>query len=157
MRVLKRVPVYKNDSRSNIIHLKGKSGVYHIYEGNKRVYIGHSSYNLYKTILRHFQSWDDPAQPGRITYANKRKSRYTVKVWLTSAYDAPILEETHILKYRPRDNKMKVDTYSERQRKRVLKRFKKANPIQQQEVPEWDRYSYNADGELLDENGKVIF
>ena len=142
MRVLKRVPVYKSDKKSNITHLKGKSGVYHIFDGNKRVYVGHSSYNLYKTILRHFQEWNDEAQPGRITYVNKRKSRFSVKVWLTNSYDAPILEETHILKYRPRDNKLKIESYSNRQRERVSKRFKKSVPITQQETPEWEKYSY---------------
>jgi len=157
MRTLRRVPVYKSDSRTNIRHLQKKSGVYHIFEGNKRVYVGHSSYNLYKTILRHFQSWNDRDQPGRITYVNNRKSRYSVKVFLTSPYDAPILEETHILKYRPRDNKQKIETYSDRQRRRVLKRLKKAKPISQLETEEWKQFSYNQEGELLDEQGVVIF
>ncbi len=157
MRALRRVPVYKSDNRTNLTHLIKKKGVYHIYEDNKLVYIGHSASNLYKTILRHFQEWTDTAQPGRITYVNRRKSRYTVKVWLTTAYDAPILEETHILKYRPRDNKMKVDTYTDRQRRRVAQRFKKAVPITQQATPEWEKFSYNADGEILDAEGRVVF
>lgn len=157
MRALRKIAVYKDIGVTNIRHLQEKIGVYHIFEGDKRVYVGHSKYNLYKTILRHFQEWTDREQPGRITYVNNELSRYTVKVWLTSKYDAPILEETHILKYRPRDNKMKVDTYSERQRRRVAERFKNAVGMKKEEVNEWERYNYDDQGRLLDKHGEIVF
>lgn len=158
---LKRIPVYREDGKTNIAHLSKKKGVYFIYEGSKLVYIGHSRYNLYKTILRHFQEWKDQAQPTRVTYVRKKlRNKYSVKVYLTTAADAPILEEKLILKHRPRDNKNKVSTYSDRQTRRALDRYRRAIPRLKQEIEEEEAFqglSYNSDGELVDENGNVLF
>lgn len=156
MRSLKRVPAYKKNGKTNLLHLKNKSGVYHIYDRDKLVYVGHSGYNLYKTITRHFQSWKNDNQR-RVTYHNFPLERFTVKVWLTKPNDAQVLEETHILKYRPRDNEMKIKVATDRQRERVQKRFKKAIPIKQKEAQDWEKFSYAASGELLDENGNILF
>lgn len=157
---LKRVPVYRENGKSNITHLVKKKGVYFIYDRSKLVYIGHSQSNLYKTILRHFQVWKDQAQPFRVTYAGRNKSRYSVKVYLTNAYDAPILEETLILKHRPRDNKSKVKTYSDRQSRRAMDRYRRSIPRLKKQIEaeeDWKRFSYSDNGELVDENGDVIF
>lgn len=67
------------------------------------IYIGYSSSQLYKTILRHFQTWNDPQQE-RFTYS---KGNYLIRVILTTPRRAALLEQYLILKYLPRDNKNK--------------------------------------------------
>lgn len=80
---------------------KDKSGVYFIKENGRLVYIGHSGYNLYKTITRHFQQWD--ARQQRATYT-PGAAKFEVKAILTSPTEAQILEDQLIKKYNPRDN-----------------------------------------------------
>lgn len=86
-----------------------QTGVYFIKSNRtgKVIYIGYSSSNLYKTITRHFQTWNDKQQD-RFVYS---KNGYTVRVIFTSMNRAAILEKYLITKYKPRDNKMKYDSY----------------------------------------------
>jgi hypothetical protein len=155
MRGLKKRRIYKGDGLSNIKHLKGKSGVYFISNRvGDVVYIGHSKTNLYKTIHRHFQQWNDPQQQRKV-YSSK--APYSVKVYLANASDAYVLERDMILKYRPRDNKLKIKAALETRRNEVLRRFSKSKICKDCDVNDFQKFSYNESGEVIDENGNVIF
>lgn len=102
------VKPYNSKGRANIPGIKGKSGVYLIKNpAGELVYIGFSSSNLYKTLYRHFQSWNDPTQV-RVTYP---KTGYTVRVVLTSPGRAAKLERALIVKNKPKDNPLKYENY----------------------------------------------
>lgn len=70
----------------------------------KIIYVGYSATQLYKTIYRHFQTWNDRQQP-RKTY---NKTGYTVRVIFTTKTRAALLESYLINKLKPRDNKDKL-------------------------------------------------
>lgn len=110
--VYKRLPKKDKRGETNLLHLTDKKGVYRLFENTKLVYIGSSTSNLYKTILRHFQKWKDSRQLGRISYKDQlgRKS-YTYKVeLLPNATDNEIKAKEYrlIKRYKPRDNKLKL-------------------------------------------------
>lgn len=105
-----------------------KSGVYIIYEKRKIVYVGESSNNLYRTMYRHFQSWNDESQYRATFDPNKVK----VRVILCTALQAAKLEAALILKYYPQKNKdlykgFKMDSSEEK----ILEKFEslKDSPI----------------------------
>ncbi len=85
------------------------AGVYLIFSERtgKPVYIGYSERNLYKTIYRHFQSWND-SQTNRKVY---NKTGYKVRVIFTTPGRAFLLEKYLIMKIKPRDNKEKYENY----------------------------------------------
>jgi Uri superfamily endonuclease len=85
-----------------------KSGIYFIKENGKLIYIGYSGSNLYKTILRHFQTWNDKYQSGRISYKDRLfENEYTVQVVYMPAKQAKTVECQLIKEHQPRDNKRK--------------------------------------------------
>jgi len=84
-------------------------GVYLIYNDTQLVYVGYSSYNLYKTMYRHFQRWNDPTQV-RVTY-NPNNPNIKVRVIYTTATRSKKLEKAIILKYQPKDNPEKYNNY----------------------------------------------
>ena|SRR5690554_2157504 len=104
----RRQKPYNADGKTNFRYTNGKSGVYLIYKKDKLVYVGFSASNVYKTLYRHFQSWNDPTQI-RITYKNAKKSNTAirVRVVLTSPDRARRLEKMIIKKHKPKDNPMK--------------------------------------------------
>lgn len=99
---------YKEQGKSNLYFTKGKSGVYVIKEKGEIVYVGNSGSNLYKTITRHFQNWDDPTQ-ARITYVDKNLSNYTIMIVFCNKEKAERLERGLICKLQPRDNAQKYN------------------------------------------------
>jgi excinuclease UvrABC nuclease subunit len=100
------MPVYKDDRNTNIGFSKGKSGVYIIQNKVGDIcYIGYSASDVYKTCLRHFQSWEDSKQV-RVAYADK--TAYRVRIILTTADRAAKLEMALIIKHRPKDNPNKL-------------------------------------------------
>ena len=107
--------------RTNLDFLCSKcnnAGVYFIKSNrtDEIIYIGYSAANLYKTIYRHFQEWNDKAQQ-RFTYS---KTGYTVRVILTTPARAALLEKYLIQKFQPRDNELKYKDYlSEKQIERA--------------------------------------
>lgn len=112
MEAFRRVRVYEQPGKSGLSWTRGRSGVYVIFENRRRVYIGHSTTNLYRTITRHFQNWDDPTQR-RVTYAGKIGSNtYHVAVIFTTPKQAESLERSLIIKHRPRDNDEKYAAYT---------------------------------------------
>lgn len=91
-----------------VFNLRGKAGVYMIYDKNSTLrYVGFSGYDVYKTMYRHFQSWNDPRQI-RVTYP--RFGGYKVRlIYCSTAKQAAKLEKALILKYSPPDNPNKYE------------------------------------------------
>ena len=84
-------------------NVQNKPGVYLIYVDDKIDYVGYSGTNLYKTLYRHFQKWNDPNQT-RVTY-NKNRNDITVRVVYTvTPNHAFKLEKALINKYKPKSN-----------------------------------------------------
>ena len=106
---------------TNIKSSKGKAGVYFIKEDNKLVYIGHSTSDLYTTILRHFHR----GQRERVSNYNDRmySNNYTVRVIFTTSKQALDWEGVLINKFKPRDNEyLKFgDLKNAKQRYRFIK------------------------------------
>jgi len=102
----KKTPYDKN-GKTNFPNTWAKKGVYIIYENNVVVYVGSSRYNLYKTMYRHFEAWHNITQKV-VTYKNRQK-KYTVEVFECGFKDVLTLETRFILKYKPRDNKNKLE------------------------------------------------
>lgn len=86
-----------------------KAGVYLIYKAGELVYVGFSTYSVYKALYRHFQSWNDPRQQ-RITY-NPADPSIKVRVIYTMPSRAQKLEQAIIIKYKPADNLNKYESY----------------------------------------------
>ena len=98
--------------------IAGRSGVYLIYRvkrskngatARKLVYIGHSTTNLYKTLYRHYQSWDDPTQT-RVTYSQTGNTE--VRIIFAPPALAQKLEKYLIVKQKPTDNPAKYLGYT---------------------------------------------
>ena len=107
MKVHKWVHPYNENNKPSVKSSWNKSGVYIIKENGIIVYVGQSGYNLYKTMYRHFQSWDT-AQT-RATYKAKGNKRKNIKVRViyTTPTQADRLERILCKKYNPRDMKYK--------------------------------------------------
>lgn len=99
---------YDKDGKPNIKVLKPsqkQSGVYLIKNtADKIVYVGYSETQLYKTIYRHFQSWNDRTQR-RATFPRD----YKVRVILTTPARALTLEKYLINKLQPKENDLIMD------------------------------------------------
>lgn len=102
----RRVPVYSKPGKTNVKEAMERAGVYMIYKGRQLRYIGHSTTNLYKTLIRHFQNWDDPTQQ-RVTYP--QTPEYKVSIIYTTETQAPRLERWMIKRYKPIDNPDKYE------------------------------------------------
>jgi hypothetical protein len=108
-KVYKVIPKNGKRGKTNLKALQGKKGLYKIFENKKLVYIGKSYTNLYRTVLRHFQAWNDSAQLRRISYVNNLDSKeYTYSIELTpKATELQLMKKelALIIKYNPIDNK----------------------------------------------------
>jgi len=103
---------YKKNGKTNFPETSKKTGVYLIKKNDKIIYIGYFAYDLYKTIYRHFQEWNDKDQPTRITYKNQlSRENFTIRVVYCSNKRAAALEKALILKHLPKDNKIKYTEY----------------------------------------------
>jgi len=112
LKVSKFYPVYiknKLNSRLGLLQSKKQKGVYILKKNNEIVYVGYSGSNLYKTLTRHFQSWEDRKQT-RITYSKSENIKARV-ILTTTAQQAAKLEKALILKYKPTDNPNKYEQY----------------------------------------------
>jgi hypothetical protein len=79
-----------------------RPGVYLIYINGLLRYVGYSTYDVYKTMYRHFQSWRDSTQT-RITYPRSPDVKIRV-VYTNTAKQAAILERALRIRYQPTDN-----------------------------------------------------
>jgi hypothetical protein len=92
---------YLKNGRTAFPETTGKAGVYVVRDGKNVIrYVGYSGTNLYKTMYRHFQSWQDRSQV-RVTYP---KTGFQVKVFVCTPKQAAALEEVLRRKLKPRDN-----------------------------------------------------
>lgn len=104
----RRLKPYRADGKTTF-NLQNKAGVYLIYRGDEIVYIGFSGTNLYKTMYRHFQKWNDKTQI-RVVYNDL--SDITVRVvYCISKSHASRLEKALINKYKPKDNPLQYTSY----------------------------------------------
>jgi len=101
------IPPYSPTGKTNFPTRK-KSGVYLIYQNHKLVYVGYSQTDVYKTMYRHFQFWNDKSQV-RVIYPNWEQIK--VRIVYCSPLQADRLEKALILKYKPRDNPNKYYQY----------------------------------------------
>lgn len=134
-KVFKVTPTVRRNAKYNISRkdYKDATGVYIIKEDGVIIYVG-SSYrikvngtyskpSLYKTIIRHFQSWkkSEIINPStgrkipypRISYRSKvRKHTYSIRVIKCKSKSiAEKLEKALVIKHNPRDNKAKYESY----------------------------------------------
>jgi hypothetical protein len=72
-------------------------------------YVGQSGYDVYKTLYRHFQVWEDPKQK-RVTYTYLKG--ITVRLLYCTKSKAADIERALILKYKPQDNPDKLLNYT---------------------------------------------
>lgn len=108
---LRARPPYNAAGKTNYPFIRKKTGIYIIRENGKIVYIGYSGIDIYRTMYRHFQSWNHRGQVV-ITYVDKLSSKkYTVQVTLCSPAKAEKLERTLVIKHQPRDNENKYRQY----------------------------------------------
>jgi excinuclease UvrABC nuclease subunit len=117
---------YNKEGKANF-PARNKSGVYLIYKGETLTYIGHSKSDLYKTMYRHFQSWEDKTQV-RVSY--KQESLYKVRVIYCSPTNAMKLEKALIIKYKPKDNPEKYDLFTLNQKEKEIIREAMAAPVE---------------------------
>lgn len=113
-------PYYENGlTRFNIRH---KPGVYLIYKHKRLVYVGYSASDVYKTMYRHFQKWNDKSQQ-RVVY--QHLNNITVRVvYCRTGAKAKALEEALILKYKPEDNINKYERFEmDSKNKEALKEY----------------------------------
>ncbi len=107
---------YNDEGKPNIKLLNPKgnqSGVYFVKNNaGEIVYVGYSESNLYKTIYRHFQSWNDKTQR-RATFPKS----YKVRIIFTTPKRAALLEKYLISKFKPKDNDLIPEDLTPRQEK----------------------------------------
>ena len=120
MKVYKFTPPYrpgkaKGSTRTSFPEIQNHPGVYIIKEDGKIVYVGFSSYSVYKTMYRHFQTWNHRFQQV-VTYASRMSRHdYTVRPILCTAKQAYALEKRLIRKYHPRDNEITYELHLQEQ------------------------------------------
>lgn len=100
MKVSRAKPAYK-DGRPTF-KTRRRPGVYLIYVNGVLRYVGYSTYDVYKTMYRHFQSWRDSTQT-RITYPRSPDVKIRV-VYTNTAKQAAVLERALRIRYQPTDN-----------------------------------------------------
>jgi Uri superfamily endonuclease len=110
---LRYFPPYKEKRKCSFKNLNRTKGVYIIKENNVIVYIGKSNYDLYKTLYRHFQRWNDK-RLYRVTYIDYMSSNsYLCAVIPTSdILETDDLEKRLIFQEQPRDNREKYEKYN---------------------------------------------
>ena len=112
---------------------RGKSGVYMIYKGENLRYVGFSANDLYKTMYRHFQSWQDEKQV-RVVYKNLKDIK--VRVVYCPPMQAAKLERALIIKYSPTDNPQKLLNFKiEKGEATVFQKFAVTNTTALEDVP----------------------
>ena len=111
-------------------------GVYIIYKGATPIYVGFSSYDVKKTMYRHFQKWTDKRHPDnrrgylydRVTYSDRTKIYCQVYICSTPK-QAAALEQILILKLKPRDNTSKIDLFSQSYKREIIDKVKQAKDV----------------------------
>lgn len=137
-------PPYSKEGAANLKHTG--VGAYIIKERDRIVYVGMSAKDVKGTLYRHFQKWTDRrtnwTKKGqnyeRVTYHGKPRENYLIKVIYTpTAATAAMLEEMLILKFKPRDNTLKLELYTAAQILKISDSFNDAEyfPANSDEPP----------------------
>ena len=109
MKKTKLLPPYIEGTRKTTFNQRNKAGVYIIFkEGNVR-YVGMSQTDVYKSLYRHFQDWNDKTQE-RVVYTYLKGIKCRV-IYCTAA-QALRLERALILTMKPTDNPNKFLQYT---------------------------------------------
>ena len=104
-----------------------------IYKGDVLRYVGFSATDIYKTMYRHFQSWDDMTQK-RVVYKNLKDIK--VRVVYCAPIQAAKLERALIIKYSPMDNPQKLLNFKiESGEATVFQKFAMINTTSLDDVP----------------------
>ena len=111
MKIFKFLPPYQSNGKTRFPEAQGRAGVYLIKENNVLVYVGESGYNIYKTLYRHFQSWNHRSQRVTTYRGSMQRNKYTVRIVFCTPKQASALEKALILKHKPRDNEQKYLNY----------------------------------------------
>ena len=120
MKVSRAKPAYK-DNRPNF-KTRRRPGVYMIYVNGVLRYVGFSTYDVYKTMYRHFQAWKDSTQV-RITYPRSPEVKLRV-IYTNTAKQAATLERALRIKYQPTDNPQQlIDVEPTRQEEKIYDKF----------------------------------
>ena len=91
-----------NDKGKPTFKKRNVKGVYIIKNKKDILYVGYSGTDLYKSMYRHFQKWNDKDQV-RIEFDNPYK--YKIDIILTNTkLGASRLEKALIIKYKPKLN-----------------------------------------------------
>lgn len=109
---MQRTQIYLDTHRTNISHLKNKSGVYKIYykiDSDKPVYVGSSISNLYRTITRHFQKWRANQKVISFKNMNYDLTKFYLTYTITKPDEAFNKEKIEIKKLQPKFNTIKYD------------------------------------------------
>ena len=107
-----------------------KPGTYIIYKETGAdkprvpVYVGFSGSNVYKTLYRHFQSWNDSTQV-RTTYS--KTGPYKVRVILSGPKTAEKLERLLLSKLQPKDNPRKLALILTKADKKIIEELNSTN------------------------------
>lgn len=105
-----------------------KPGTYIIYKETDKprvpVYVGFSASNVYKTLYRHFQSWNDSTQV-RTTYS--KTGPYKVRVILSGPKTAEKLERLLLSKLQPKDNPRKLALILTKADKKIIEELNATN------------------------------
>lgn len=103
---MKKSKLKKPYTKNKKIRFKAKKpGVYMIYRKKTLLYVGMSGSNVYKSLYRHFQTWNDPTQV-RVTYKQLKNIKVRV-IYTNTPGQAEKLEKALIIKYEPKDNPTK--------------------------------------------------
>lgn len=100
MKKSKLLTPYNSKGKTNFPARK-KSGVYMIFKNKTLRYVGFSASDVYKSLYRHFQTWNDRTQ-ARVVYKNLEGIK--VRIIYTGKKEAANLEKGLIIKYKPTDN-----------------------------------------------------
>jgi excinuclease UvrABC nuclease subunit len=101
MKKSKKILIYNPNGSTNVSSVIGKTGVYIIYSSEGKIqYIGHSRSDLYKTLTRHFQVWNDGINKQYRAKFSKTEG-YKTRLILCPSSKCLLLEEALINKYKP--------------------------------------------------------
>lgn len=112
--------------------LRGRPGVYIIFDNTAVRYVGYSAHDVYKTMYRHFQSWQDKTQQ-RVTYSPKNNNLTARVIYTNTPGQAIKLETAARIKYNPTDNPQKIADFEITPQENAI--FDKANTIKYYEGP----------------------
>lgn len=119
---------YSSNGRTSF-PARQRSGVYLIFRGPVLRYVGFSQTDVYKSLYRHFEQWNDASRSApRVTYGRGPLMRVRV-VYTRNGSQAARLERALILRHRPPDNVVQYDAFVLDDRDRELMQRAAVSPF----------------------------